>query len=65
VVAIDLKLGLDLQKTQVGFMCERWGFRRGYEQRLQDTICRDLFWRNLRDLKAKPPYLFRYTSMAL
>jgi hypothetical protein len=29
----------------------------GYEQRLQDTSCRDLVWRNLQDLKEKLPYL--------
>jgi hypothetical protein len=29
----------------------------GYVQRLQETRCRDLVWKNLQDLKEKLPYL--------
>jgi hypothetical protein len=30
VLANRSKARLDLKKTHVGFMCERWGFRRGF-----------------------------------
>jgi hypothetical protein len=34
IVLADLKLGLDLKKSHVGFMCERWDLSRGFSWKL-------------------------------
>jgi hypothetical protein len=51
----------DLKKTQVGFMCERWDFRRGFSIDWSRHKTDLKITRNARGLFAKQPYLLQPT----